>query len=92
VVNEPYSSVRIASDCGLDIRGSIPRKKRCFYSIASRPALVPTQLPINWVPWARSAGVKRPWSEAYHSPPFSVEYKNGDAIPPLLSTSSRLGA
>jgi hypothetical protein len=38
--------------------------------------LGPTQLPIRWVPGALSLEVKRPGSEADHSPPFSAEVKN----------------
>jgi hypothetical protein len=36
--------------------------------------------------------VKRPGFEANHTPPSSVEMKNGGAIPPLPNTSSRRGA
>jgi hypothetical protein len=32
-------------------------------------------------------GIKRPGREADHSPPFSVEVKNGGAIPQLPHTS-----
>jgi len=39
--------------------------------IAPRPALEPTQSPIQWI-----AGVKRPEREADHSPPSSAEVKN----------------
>jgi hypothetical protein len=49
-----------------------------FFSAASRLALGPTQPPIQWVPV-----VKGPGREANHSPPSSVEVKNGGAIPPL---------
>jgi hypothetical protein len=37
-------------------------------STGSRPALEPTQLPIQWTMMALSPGVKRPGSEPYHSP------------------------
>jgi hypothetical protein len=69
----------------LDGRGSIPgRGKRLFfYCTASRPALRPTQPPIQFVPEALSPGVKGPGREADHSPPTSAEIKNGGAIPPL---------
>jgi hypothetical protein len=43
---------------------------------ASRLALGPTQPPIQWVPGARSLGVKRPGREADQSPPSSAEDKN----------------
>jgi hypothetical protein len=32
--------------------------------------------PIKWLPGAVSPGVKRPWREADHSAPSSVEVKN----------------
>jgi hypothetical protein len=38
-----------------------------LYFIASRPALRPTQPPIQWVPRALSTGIKRPEREAGHS-------------------------
>jgi hypothetical protein len=41
-----------------------------------RPALGPTQPPIQWVPGALSLGVKRPRGEADHSSPSSTEVKN----------------
>jgi hypothetical protein len=45
------------------------------FTTASRPALRPTQPPIQWVPAALSLGVKRPGREADHSPPCSAEVK-----------------
>jgi hypothetical protein len=42
---------------------------------ASRPALGPTQPPIQWVPRAVSLGVKRPEHEADFTPPSSAEVK-----------------
>jgi hypothetical protein len=42
----------------------------------SRPALGPTQPPIQWVPGALSLGVKRPGREADHSLPSSAEIKD----------------
>jgi len=50
---------------------------------ASRPVLGPTQLPIQWVPGALTAGVKRPGIAADHSPPSRAEVKMCVAIPPL---------
>jgi hypothetical protein len=46
-----------------------------LFTIASRTALGPTQLLIQWVPGAVSLGVKRPDREADHSPPSSAEIK-----------------
>jgi hypothetical protein len=42
----------------------------------SRPALEPTQPPIQWVPGALSPGVKRPGREADHKRSCSAEIKN----------------
>jgi hypothetical protein len=57
-------------------------------STASRPALRPTQPPIQWTPESLSPGVKRLGHEADHSPSFSAEVKNGGAIPTRPRTSS----
>jgi hypothetical protein len=43
---------------------------------ASRPALEPTQPPIQWVPGAPSLGVKRPGRDIDHLPPSNAEIKN----------------
>jgi hypothetical protein len=43
------------------------------FTTASRPALWPTQPPIQWVPGAISLGVKWPVREADRSPPSSAE-------------------
>jgi hypothetical protein len=51
------------------------RVKNFLFSTASRPALGPTQPPIQWVPGALSPGVKRQEREADHSPPISAEVK-----------------
>jgi hypothetical protein len=45
------------------------------FPISFRPALGPTQSPIQWVPGALSPGVKQPGLEADHSPPSSAEVK-----------------
>jgi hypothetical protein len=55
----------------------------------SRPTLVPTQPPIQWVPGVVSPGVMRQGGEADHSPPSCAEDKDGGAIPPLPDMSSR---
>lgn len=47
-------------------------------SVTSRPALEPTQPPIEWV-----SRVKLPEREADHSSLCSAEVKNGGAIPPF---------
>jgi hypothetical protein len=83
------SSVGLATAYLLDGPGSILGKDKIFlFSTASRPAVGPTQPPIQWVPGALSPGVKRKWREADHSPPSSDEAKNGGAIPPLAHMPS----
>jgi hypothetical protein len=56
-----------------------------FFSSPHRlkPALGPTQPPIQWVHGALSLGVKQPGHELSHSPPSSSKVKNSGAIPPL---------
>jgi hypothetical protein len=57
-----------------------------IFTTASRPALEPTQPPIQWLPEALSLMVKRPDREADHSPPSSTEVKNEWSytfIPPI---------
>jgi hypothetical protein len=46
-----------------------------LFTTATRMALGPTQLAIQWVPEAFSLGLKRPGREADHSPPSSAEVK-----------------
>jgi hypothetical protein len=55
--------------------------------ICSRPALGPTQTPIQWVP-----GMKGQSREAGHLTPSSAEIKNGGALHPLPNMSSWRGA
>jgi hypothetical protein len=43
------------------------------FAIASRPALGPTQPPIQWVQGALSPGIKWPGHEVDHSPTSSAE-------------------
>jgi hypothetical protein len=57
-----------------------------LFTTASRPALEPTQPPIQWVPVALSLGVKRPVGEADHSLLSSAEVKNSlryTSTPPI---------
>jgi hypothetical protein len=67
------------------------RGKIFLFSTTSRPALGPTQLPIQGVSQA-PAGEKRQQREAGHSPSSSAEVKNDRAIPPLAHMSSLLSA
>jgi hypothetical protein len=62
---------------GLDDRGFESRQELGIFPFTtlSRPALGPTQPPIQWVPGAVSLGVKRPGRESDHSPPSSAEVK-----------------
>jgi hypothetical protein len=70
--------------CGLDILGSVPGRRKIFlFSIASREVLRPTQLPIQWVHWTISLGVKRQGREA-HSSQSNLEVKNGVVIPKMF--------
>jgi hypothetical protein len=65
------SSVGIATDYGLDGPGIDSRYRRYFPRL-SRPALGPTQPPVQWVP-ALSRGKERPGRAVDHSPPSSPE-------------------
>jgi hypothetical protein len=69
------------------ILGSIRGRGKRFFSFPQRPDAHPSTYPMGIgvsLPW----GVKRPRREADHSPPFSVEFKSGEATPPLPHTSS----
>jgi hypothetical protein len=46
-----------------------------LFDTATRPALGPTQPPVEWVPGSLSLGVKRPGCEADHSTPSIAEVK-----------------
>jgi hypothetical protein len=61
---EPGSSVSTVSGYGLDDRAievRSPAEAKGFFSLASmsRPALRPTQPPVQWVPRVLSPGLKR---------------------------------
>jgi hypothetical protein len=70
------------SDYGLDYRAigvRFPAGTNNFFPVASvsKPALGPTQPPVQWVSGVLSPGVKvRPGRDADHSPPSSVEVEN----------------
>jgi hypothetical protein len=72
-----YNKLVLRNGYGLDDRGMevrVPVGQRIF-STSSRPALGPTQPPIQWVPGALSLGVKRLGREAGYSPPATAEVK-----------------
>jgi hypothetical protein len=60
-----WSGVRVPEGLGIFI-----------LTTASRPALGPTQLPIQWVPGALPLGIKLLGRQTDHSPPSSAEVKN----------------
>jgi hypothetical protein len=47
-----------------------------LFTTVSRPALGPTELPIQWIPGALSLGVKGQKRESDHSPPSNAEVNN----------------
>jgi hypothetical protein len=65
---------------GLDDRGSISAGEMMGFffllATASRPALRPTQSPLQWVVEVFTPGLKRLGREADHLPPPSAEFKN----------------
>ena len=65
----PGSSVGVPTDYGLDGLESNPSGDEIF--CLSRPALGPTQPPVQWVP-GFSQGKVRPGRAADHSPPSSA--------------------
>jgi hypothetical protein len=72
------SSVVIALGYRLDDRGfdSLQRLRIFLFTTTSRPALGPTQSPIQCVSRVLSLGVKRSRREADHSHPSSADVKN----------------
>jgi len=62
------------------------------FTTASRPALGPSQPPLQWVPGALSLGVKRPTHESDHSPLSSAEVKNAWSCTSAPNTPSWRGA
>jgi hypothetical protein len=82
-------SASIVTDNALDYRSSIPsRYKMLLLAPASRPALGPTQPPIQWVPGALSTGVKRLGRELTSHNHVVPRSRKSEAVPPLPHTSS----
>jgi hypothetical protein len=79
------SSVGIATDYGLDGRGS---QEIFLFSTVPRLSLGPILPLIQCVPRTLSPGVKRPECKAEHSPESTAEAKNGRGIPLFSHTSS----
>jgi hypothetical protein len=76
---DPGSSVSIVSTGWTTGRSRFdPRQRQRIFPLASvsRPALGPTQPPVQWVTWVLSPGVTRPGRDADHSPPCSAEIEN----------------
>jgi hypothetical protein len=72
------SSVSTVYDYRLEDRGSIPGRGKGFFPLASvsRPALRPTQRPIQLVLGSFPGCKARPGRDADRSLPSSVEWKN----------------
>jgi hypothetical protein len=75
---EPGQLRGVALSYGLDDRGFESRQELqiFLFTTAFRPALGPTQPPVQWVRGVLSLGAKRPGSETKHSPSPSAEVKN----------------
>jgi hypothetical protein len=66
----------------------IPERRDIFlYFTASRPALEPNQLPIQWVLGALPLGITRQGREAEYSSPADAEVENDAAISPICHLS-----
>jgi hypothetical protein len=78
-----YSAGLRAGYSGFESR---QRLRIFLFTTASRPALGPTQTPIQRVCGSFSLGIIRPGCEADHSPPSSAEVKNAwsyTSTPPM---------
>jgi hypothetical protein len=79
----------MATSYVLDIRGLICGKNLDFFSTMSRPALGPTQHPIQWILGALSSGRQNGRGrQADHLLPSNTEAINGGIIAPSPRISS----
>jgi hypothetical protein len=80
IKEKPGSSGSIVSDCGLDDRAigvRSPAGAKDFpLTSVSRPALGPTQPPVQWVPGPFPGGKSTAGRDADHSLPSSAEVEN----------------
>jgi hypothetical protein len=76
-IQEPGYLIVIALGYGLDDRGFESRQGLGIFLLttSSRPALRPTQFPIQWVPAVFSLGVKLLLREAVHPSPSGAAVK-----------------
>jgi hypothetical protein len=72
---------RLATGRGFAVR--VPVGSRIF-SMLSRPALGPTQPPIQWLRGTIPSGVKRQGREADHSPPAITKVKKTSTPPDVF--------
>jgi hypothetical protein len=71
--NNRYSFISKMMHCGLDNWYSVPRYGRSFlFAITSRPAMVMTQPPSQWLPGAPTLGIKWLEHEANYSTPSRI--------------------
>jgi hypothetical protein len=76
-------------DRGVAVRVAVGSRSLNF-SVSFRPALVPSQPPIQWVQDALLPGVKRQWREAGHSPPTRAPIRLHCLVLSYLSTETAL--
>jgi hypothetical protein len=84
------SSFGIATGYELEGRSTILGRGKRFFSNPQRTdqLWVPPSLPSIGYRGALSLALKRPMREADHSPPYSADINNVEAIPPLPHMSS----
>jgi hypothetical protein len=75
-------SVDIATSCGLDGGGSVPRRDKIFlFSIASKLAPESIQPPVQWLLVAIAPGIKRSGHETDRLHPSTAEARNDGIFP-----------